>query len=250
MVKPKRQIFDTMPRSWRDLQDCVAQVFSEMGCQVQVGTTVKLPRGTVELDVMVRDTSTVPHSLYVCECKNWAKRIPKSIVHSFRTVVSELGANRGFLISRNGVQSGAREAAEFTNIDLMSWRQFENIMFDRWLMGITRQLDPLFAWAYVLMDSEDEGLWQLREFTEDSYEEWSRICRRYPLVTVWSLCHWYSKIGLRSMPSFHLTDHRVLSDGKEEMFLDTYRKIVSSAPAICRLARQELCEFWGIPFDG
>jgi hypothetical protein len=249
MAKPKRRIFDETPQSWTDLQDCVGQVFSEMGCQVQVGATVRLARGTVDLDVLVRDTTTVPHSLYVCECKNWARRIPKSVVHSFRTVVSEIGANRGFLISRNGAQPGALEAAKFTNVVLMSWRHFEDIMFDRWLEGVTHQLDPLFSWAYELMDPEAEELWKLRECTAESFEEWHLICRRYPLLTVWNLSHSFPNVDLRFMPTLRLTDQGVLSGGTQVMVLDTYRKIVDSAPAICHSARKELCRFWGLGYE-
>lgn len=248
-LKPSRRIFDRPPDSWTDLQDRVAQVFSEMGCQADVGVTVVLPRGKVQLDVAVRDTSTAPHSLYVCECKHWRNRIPKSTVHAFRTVVSELGANRGFLISRNGFQDGAKEAAQFTNIDLMSWREFEELMFDRWIEGITRRLNPLFAQAHILMDPNDETLWQMRQCTDKSYEEWSRICARYPLITIWILCNVFSRVGMYGIPSRTLTDGGVLSPSGEKTTLDTYRKVVGAAPEICRLARDELCHFWGLPPD-
>jgi hypothetical protein len=60
VIQPKRKIFDRVPRSWRDLQNCVAQVFSEIGCEVHPGIRVGLPRGTLEMDVFVCDTTTVP----------------------------------------------------------------------------------------------------------------------------------------------------------------------------------------------
>ena len=50
-------------------------------------------------------------------------------------------------------QTGAREAARFTNIDLLGWRQFEDLMFERWLEGITRRLYPHFMWVHQLMAS-------------------------------------------------------------------------------------------------
>ena len=246
MAKLKRQIFDRVPQSWRDLQDCVAQVFSEIGCQVEIGAKVDLPRGCVELDVFVQDITVVPHANYICECKNWGRRVPKSVVHSFRTVVSELGAHRGFLISRSGFQSGAFDAAKFTNIDLLSWRQFEELIFDRWIDGITQQLDPQFVLGYELMDPANEKLWKLRECTEESYNEWFSMCTRYPLITLWALFQWHSHAGLEAIPSIHLTDQGVLSDNGNETILDTYRKVVDAAPQICRSARQELERFWGL----
>jgi hypothetical protein len=167
---PPRRIFDRAPSSWRALQSHVAQVFSECGCEASCGVTVNLPRGRVELDVVVRDPFATPHSNYICECKNWARPVSRSTVHGFRTVVTELGANRGLLISRNGFQAGAREAAQFTNIDLLSWSEFEDLMFNRWIAGITRRLDPLFASAYELM-GDDDNLWKLRECTEETWNE-------------------------------------------------------------------------------
>lgn len=91
----KKRIFDRAPESWQDLQSYGAQVFSEIGCEVDTDRTKELPRGSVDLDVVIRDTTTVPHSLYVCECKHWTRRVPKSVVHSFRTAVTELGPTEG-----------------------------------------------------------------------------------------------------------------------------------------------------------
>src|ERR1041384_36841 len=250
MAEPKRRIFDRAPNTWRDLQNCVAQVFSEIGCRVVTDTKVALPRGSVELDVFVLDTMTVPHSNYVCECKNWERRVPKSVVHSFRTVISEIGANRGLLISRRGFQLGARDAAKFTNIDLLSWREFEDLMFDRWLEGVADKLNPFFVSAHSLMDPSDLELWKMRECTEESYKEWTRICERHSLVTLWALFHWHSNAGLGRIPSINLSDEGVLSKGGVPKVLNTSRKIVDPAPLFCRSARQELERFWGLCNDG
>jgi len=119
-------------------------------------------------------------------------------------------------------------------------------MFERWLEGITRRLYPHFMSVHQLMDLNDEKLWDLRECTEDSYNEWDRICRRYPVVNVWAIYQLHSSVGLRAMPSSWLTDEGVLSSAGKLTPLDTYRKLVDSAPDICRLAREELEEFWGI----
>ena len=173
-------------------------------------------------------------------------RIGESVVHGLRTVVTELGAHRGFLISRNGFQSGAIEAATFTNIDLLSWRQFEQLIFDRWIDGVTKQLNPLFVAAHELMDPNNDELWNLRKCTEQSHDEWWKICQRYPLVTLWALFHWHSRVGLRAIPSYHLTDEGALSNNGGVVTLDTYRKIIDASPQICLSARATLEKFWGI----
>jgi hypothetical protein len=61
-----------------------------------------------------------------------AKSIPKEVVHAFRTVIQECGAHRGYLISRVGFQSGALETAYLTNIQLVTFHEFQEIYFEKW----------------------------------------------------------------------------------------------------------------------
>jgi len=135
-------IFDHEPADWRGLQDRVAQLFSEIGCDVRVGEKVKLVRGKKEIDVLVRDRQTSPASDYLCECKFWSKPIPQEVIHSFRTVVSDFGAHRGFIISRAGFQAGAKEAAAETNLDLVTFEEFQSLFFDRWRIAMGRKYRP------------------------------------------------------------------------------------------------------------
>jgi Restriction endonuclease len=240
MVMPGRRIFDEAPRSWTELQNRVAQVFTEVGCEVAIEKRVELSRGCATLDVVVEDRRVAPPSLYICECKYWNKRVPKSVVHAFRAVVSDLGANRGLLISAKGFQAGANEAARFTNVDLLTWQQFEDLMFDRWYAAITFRLHRLFGQVFPLMDPSNENLWKLREFTGESYEEWDRICRRYPLITIWVLSHEMSGVGLAGIPRHGLR----VRNGTAVTVLDSYRRIVDAAPIVCRRAHTELSRFW------
>jgi hypothetical protein len=94
------RIFDHESADWRELQERVAQLFSEIGCDV-------IPRRT--------------QLLSICECKFWSKPVPQEVIHSFRTVLSDLGAHRGFIIARTGFQAGAREAVTKTNLDLLTF---------------------------------------------------------------------------------------------------------------------------------
>lgn len=82
-------IFDDEPSSWTDLQNCVSQMFSELGCTVAVSVAIPLVRGEKEVDVLVEDPHTVPRSEYLCECKYWSRPIPQEVIHTFRTVVAD-----------------------------------------------------------------------------------------------------------------------------------------------------------------
>jgi hypothetical protein len=42
------------------------------------------------------------------------------------------GAHRGFIISSDGFQSGAHEAAEHSNVDLVNWSEFQRLFAERW----------------------------------------------------------------------------------------------------------------------
>lgn len=136
------RIFDHEPADWRELQDRVAQLFSEIGCDVKVAEQVKLVRGEKEIDVSVRDPQTTPASVYLCECKFWSKPVPQEVIHSFRTVLSDFGAHRGFIISRAGFQAGAKEAVKKTNLDLLTFEEFQSLFFDRWRIAMGKKYRP------------------------------------------------------------------------------------------------------------
>jgi len=135
-------IFDHEPADWPELQDRVAQLFSELGCDVKVCERVKLVRGEKEIDVAVRDPETTPPSVYLCECKLWSRPIPQEVIHSFRTVLSDFGAHRGFIISRAGFQAGAKEAVKNTNLDLVTFEELDSLFFDRWRIAMGKKYLP------------------------------------------------------------------------------------------------------------
>ena len=145
-------IFDHEPADWEELQDRIAQLFSEMGCEVKIGERVKLVRGEKEIDVSVRDPQTTPHSVYLCECKFWSKPIPQEVIHSFRTVLSDFGAHRGFIISRVGFQAGAKEAVKNTNLDLLTFDEIQLVFFDRWRIAMGKRYLPYAARLFPYWD--------------------------------------------------------------------------------------------------
>lgn len=121
------------PKNWKDLQNQAALILSECGFKAEVEKTINLVRGTVNVDVYAVDETQTPQTVYICECKRWASAVPKNVVHGFRTVLSDCGANWGLIISKAGFQGGAVEAAEFSNVRLMTWEQFEELWMNRWI---------------------------------------------------------------------------------------------------------------------
>lgn len=136
------RIFDDEPTHWRKLQDRVAQLFLEIGCDVRVGERVNLVRGEKEIDVCVHDPQTTPASVFLCECKFWSRPVPQEVIHSFRTILSDFGAHRGFIISRSGFQAGAKEAVTKTNLDLFTFEELQSLFFDRWRIAMGKKYRP------------------------------------------------------------------------------------------------------------
>lgn len=145
-------IEENPPTDWKILERTVARLLRECGFYAKVGKSVRAVRGSVSIDVYAEDRSTRPWTVYLCECKCWNKKIPKTVVHAFRTLLGDVGANWGFLISSQGFQSGARQAAAKSQIRLLSWSDFEALFEDRWIQtyfvpALQQAFDPLIDYT-------------------------------------------------------------------------------------------------------
>jgi len=152
-------ITSATPRDWRDLQNQTARILSECGFTVEVEKTVSTARGEVEIDVFAEENVKGRCYTILCECKHWKSRVPRSIIHGFRTVTSDIGAHRGYIISSSGFQTGATFASEFTNVDLVTWDEFQEQFQNTWLENY---LSPTIT----------ERLDRLMEFTEPLVQKW------------------------------------------------------------------------------
>jgi len=137
MLVPSNSITD-----WRDLQEKTRRLFSEMGYEATVSKKVKLAgRGKKEIDVFVTDPNASYNKIYLIECKFWKSRVPQEVVHAFKTIMEEAGANTGFIISKAGFQSGAREAAKYTNIKLLTFNELQHMYGNEWFRKQREQLE-------------------------------------------------------------------------------------------------------------
>lgn len=78
------------------------------------------------------DTASVDQISYVVECKNWTSRISQSVVHSFTTVMYETGANIGFIVCKEGLQQGAEQYLQNTNIRGYTYAEFQQRYLEVW----------------------------------------------------------------------------------------------------------------------
>lgn len=125
-------IDDPLPRDWRDLQIGVCRLFNEVGLTAAIEVQLTTPRGAVTVDVHAIDERSVDRINYIVECKNWEAPIPQSIVHGFTTVMHETGANIGFIISKRGLQAGARQYTRNTNMVGLTYEQLQARYLQGW----------------------------------------------------------------------------------------------------------------------
>ena len=134
-----------LPNDWKDLQEKVAQILSDIGYETEIEKDIPTARGKVNVDVFAVDKSQSPNVCYICECKYWENKIPQTVVHSFRTVVQDYGANFGIIISKNGFQEGSYEAVNKTNISLVDWFGFQKMFEAKWLPAISERVYGSFS---------------------------------------------------------------------------------------------------------
>lgn len=171
-------VFDDEPQTWLDLQNYVAQLFHELGFQ-DVKSPHKLVgvRTAKEVDVYAVDASAVPPIRIACECKNWNSAVPQGVVLEFRSVLEDSGINRGFIVSKLGFQSGARDAAENTPIVLLTFEGLTELFFDAWLKAMSARLDRVSRLLFPFFDI----YWfeTLPKLAEDKFPRFENLKEKY-----------------------------------------------------------------------
>jgi restriction system protein len=109
-----------MADSWQEYQEEVAMFFRSLGLEAMTNFTVQGVRTTHDIDVFVKLHYVGFVVVWIIECKHWKSRVTKLHVLALREVVTDVGADRGILLSEAGFQSGAVEAATLTNVHVNS----------------------------------------------------------------------------------------------------------------------------------
>lgn len=127
-------ITSQIPKTWKNLQAKVGEILEECGFKVEIEKNVQSVRGAVEIDVYAIEEIDGRKYSVLCECKYkyWKTNIPQTIIHAFRTVVNDTGSNVGYIITTSKFQSGAKESVTKTNVELLTWNEFQSLFFDSW----------------------------------------------------------------------------------------------------------------------
>lgn len=196
------------PETWQDLQNEVGRILAECGFAVQIEHPMALARGQAGIDVYAEETINGRRYVLLCECKFWKAAIPQAVIHSFRTVSADAGANVGYIISLNGFQAGALQAVEQTNIKLVTWNEFLTEFEATWLSAylvptVTEELDPLMTYVEPLAPA----WWgKLNEADQAAYMQ---AYERYgPLgYLAMSMSRWTRMMDNRKLPALPLREN-------------------------------------------
>ena len=114
--------------TWREYQEQVAELFTKLGCLAMIEAKIKGVRASHKIDVWVEFNKLGLDHKWVIECKKWKSPVPKEKVEALIGIVSDIGADKGILVSEVGFQKGAIDAARLTNIQLITYADLKNAM--------------------------------------------------------------------------------------------------------------------------
>lgn len=112
---------------WYKFQEEICNYFRSLGTTAETNVRVQGVRTNHDIDILVKTKFLGQDIVWIIEAKKWNSKINKLQVLGLRTIVDDIGADKGFIISEKGFQSGAEAAALKTNIQLMTYSELREI---------------------------------------------------------------------------------------------------------------------------
>jgi len=155
-----------MPVNWKEYQEEAAGFFRKLGLNAIEEAHVEGVRGKHDIDVLVEGNYHGIDFKWVVECKAWKSNIPKEKAMALLSIVQDIGADRGFLLSETGFQSGAIRAVTGSNITLTSLADLREVVKEDLVEASIMKL----SWR---ADRAMEKLKRLHKATEDYFSQYS-----------------------------------------------------------------------------
>lgn len=114
-----------MAKKWYDFQEETCAHFKSIGFYAETNKRIKGVRTSHDIDVFVQTKFIGQQLTWLIETKLWKNRINKLQVLGLRQIVDDIGADKGFIISQKGFQKGALEAAQNSNITLLTFEELK-----------------------------------------------------------------------------------------------------------------------------
>lgn len=109
---------------WYQFQENICNHLKQLGLKADTNITVQGLRAKHDIDILVKSKHFGFDFMWLIEAKHWNTKIPKERVATMMSIIGDIGAEKGFIISKKGFQSGAISLANKTNISLMTFDEF------------------------------------------------------------------------------------------------------------------------------
>lgn len=196
------------PETWRGLEKAVFRILSESGLEAETPKPIKTVRGTVEIDVFATDKTQKLPIIYLCECKHWKTTVPQTVVHSLQTVVSNYGANFGLIISSNGFQSGAYEAAQHSNVLLLTWIEFQELFEERWFLELATLIrESVYPLIEYTEEVNSRVFRKADALTPEAQEMFGKLRYEYANLAYYAFKVLWIQLDEKKLPDLPLTEH-------------------------------------------
>ena len=116
---------------WYNFQEDICNYFRSLGATAETNVSIQGVRTTHDIDILVKTKFLGHDILWIVEAKKWKSKVNKLQVLGLRTIVEDVGADRGFIISENGFQSGAIDSAKKEVVLLVEEELFLNSLIRR-----------------------------------------------------------------------------------------------------------------------
>ena len=119
-----------MTKPWYDFQEEICTHFKSLGFDAETNKTIEGVRTNHDIDIYVKTKFLGQNLKWIIEAKKWKSKVNKLQVFGLITIVNEIGADKGFIISENGFQKGAIEAIKNTNITLLTFEELKTLTIE------------------------------------------------------------------------------------------------------------------------
>lgn len=112
-------------KPWQNYENSAYDLFRSTGYPCQRNIVLPGARGSHQIDILVNLNILIGDHTWLVECKNWSRPVGKRELLSFKSVIDDIGADHGYLLSENGFQKGAHEMARSFNISLFTLAELQ-----------------------------------------------------------------------------------------------------------------------------
>ena len=114
-----------MSKEWFKFQEVICDYFKSIGAEAKTNVSVQGVRTSHDIDILVKTKFLGEDLLWIIEAKKWKEKVNKLHVLALRTIVEDIGDERGCIVSEAVVKKGAVEAAKSTNIKLKTFDELK-----------------------------------------------------------------------------------------------------------------------------